>query len=119
MLHLLINKPAWERLPKVYQATMRMCAEAANNWMLAKYDAVNPQALRRLIAGGTELRGFPVPVMDAAWNAATALYSELSARSPLFKKGHDSMVAYRTEQYTYTQIAEYAFDSYQIRKLRQ
>jgi TRAP-type mannitol/chloroaromatic compound transport system substrate-binding protein len=118
MLHLLINKAAWERLPKLYQNTMRMCAEAANNWMLAKYDSVNPPALRRLIAGGTELRGFPLPVMDAAYDAATALYGELSARSAIFKKGHDSMVAFRTEQYTYAQIAEYAFDTYQIRKLR-
>jgi TRAP-type mannitol/chloroaromatic compound transport system substrate-binding protein len=118
MLHLVINLEAWNKLPKLYQNILRMCAEAANNWMLAKYDAVNAPALRRLVAGGTELKAFPLPVLDAAWNAANELYGELSARSPLFKKGHDSMIAFRQEQYTWWQVAEYAFDSYQIRALR-
>ena len=85
MLHLVINKDAWDKLPKLYQNIMRMCAEAANNWMLAKYDAVNAPALKRLVAGGTELRGFPLPVLDAAYKASEELYSELSAKSPLFK----------------------------------
>jgi TRAP-type mannitol/chloroaromatic compound transport system substrate-binding protein len=118
MLHLVINKEAWDKLPKLYQNIMRMCAEAANNWMLAKYDAVNAPALKRLVASGTELRGFPVPVLDAAYKASEELYAELSAKSPLFKKGYESMVAFRNEQYTWAQIAEYAFDSYQIRQLR-
>jgi TRAP-type mannitol/chloroaromatic compound transport system substrate-binding protein len=118
MLHLLVNRDAWEKLPKLYQNILKMCAESANNWMLAKYDAVNAPALRRLVAGGTELRAFPLPVMDAAAKAADELYAELSARSPIFKKGYESMAAFRQEQYTWWQIAEYAFDSYQIRALR-
>ena len=36
-------------------------SEAANNWMLAKYDAVNGQALRRMVGAGAELRPFPRP----------------------------------------------------------
>jgi TRAP-type mannitol/chloroaromatic compound transport system substrate-binding protein len=118
MLHLIVNRGAWEKLPKQYQSALRMCAEAANNWMLAKYDFVNAPALRRLVAGGTEIRAFPLPLMDAAAKAADDLYAELSARSPIFKKGYESMVAFRQEQYSWWQIAEYAFDSYQIRALR-
>jgi TRAP-type mannitol/chloroaromatic compound transport system substrate-binding protein len=118
MLHLVINKGAWDKLPKLYQNILKMCAESANNWMLAKYDAVNAPALRRLVAGGTEIRAFPLPVLDAAAKASEELYGELSARSPLFKRGYDSMIAFRQEQYTWWQIAEYAFDSYQIRALR-
>jgi TRAP-type mannitol/chloroaromatic compound transport system substrate-binding protein len=118
MLHLIVNKGAWDKLPKHYQAIVKMCAESANNWMLAKYDASNASALRRLIAGGTELRAFPAPVLEASWKAAEEVYAEYSARSPLFKKGYESMVAFRGEQYTWAQIAEFAFDSYQIRQLR-
>jgi TRAP-type mannitol/chloroaromatic compound transport system substrate-binding protein len=118
MLHLVINSGAWNKLPKLYQNILKMCAESANNWMLAKYDAVNAPALRRLVAAGTEIRAFPLPVMDAAAKAADELYGELSARSPIFKKGYESMTAFRQEQYTWWQIAEYAFDSYQIRALR-
>jgi TRAP-type mannitol/chloroaromatic compound transport system substrate-binding protein len=118
MLHLVINKEAWDKLPKLYQNILKMCAESANNWMLAKYDAVNAPALRRLVAGGTELRAFPAAVLEASWKAAEELYAEYSARSPIFKKGYESMIAFRQEQYTWAQIAEYAFDTYQIRQLR-
>ncbi|MGL5113743.1 MAG: TRAP transporter substrate-binding protein [Beijerinckiaceae bacterium] len=118
MLHLVVNKEAWDKLPKNYQAIVRNAAEAANNWMLAKYDAVNAPALRRLLAAGAELRAFPIPVLDASWTAANELYAELSAKSALFKKGYDSMVAFRGEQYAWWQAAEYAFDTYQLRALR-
>ncbi len=57
-------------------------------------------------------------MLEASWKAAEEIYADYSARSPLFKKGYDSMVAFRQEQYTYAQIAEYAFDSYQVRQLR-
>ena len=57
-------------------------------------------------------------VLEASWKAAEEVYAEYSARSPLFKRGYDSMAAFRQEQYTYAQIAEYAFDSYQVRQLR-
>ncbi|MGL4635733.1 MAG: TRAP transporter substrate-binding protein [Beijerinckiaceae bacterium] len=118
MLHLVVNKAAWDKLPKNYQAIVRQASEAANNWMLAKYDAVNAPALRRLVGTGTELRGFPLPVLDAAYKAANELYAEMSAKSELFKKGYESMAAFRNEQYTWWQVAEYAFDTYQIRATR-
>ena len=54
--------------------------------MVAKYDAANPAALRRLIAAGTELRAFPNDVMQALWNSAHEVYEEISARDARFKK---------------------------------
>ena len=95
MLHLVVNKDKWDSLPKHYQAIVRQAAEYANNWMLAKYDAVNAPALRRLIAAGTVLKAFPLPVMDAAWDASTRSTPSLSAKDPLFKETYDSLVAFR------------------------
>ena len=43
--------------------------------MPAKYDEQNPQALRRLIASGTNLRPFPRSVMEAAEKAKVELSS--------------------------------------------
>ena len=48
--------------------------------MLAKYDALNPVALRSLIAGGAKLKAFPADVIDAAYVAAHEVYDEISAR---------------------------------------
>jgi TRAP-type mannitol/chloroaromatic compound transport system substrate-binding protein len=115
MLHLVINQQKWSELPKHYQALMFHAAEAANNWMLAKYDAVNGQALRRMIGAGAELRTFSQPIMEASLKAANELYGELSAKSPDFKKGYDSMVAYRNDVLPWWQLNEYAFDTFMIR----
>lgn len=115
LLHLLINQAKWAELPKSYQAIVSQACEAANNWMLAKYDYVNPAALRRMIGVGTELRVFTPAIMDASLAAANELYGELSAKSPDFKKGYDSLAAYRADVLPWWQLNEYAFDTFMVR----
>jgi TRAP-type mannitol/chloroaromatic compound transport system substrate-binding protein len=115
MLHLVVNLEKWNALPKNYQAILFQAAEAANNWMLAKYDAVNGQALRRMIGSGTELRAFPQPIMEASLKAANELYAELSAKNADFKKTYDSMVAFRADVLPWWQLNEYAYDTFMVR----
>lgn len=115
MLHLIVNQEKWNELPKHYQAILSQACEAANNWMLSKYDAVNPPALRRMLGAGAELRSFPQEVMDASLKAANELYAELSAKSPDFKKAYDSMAAFRGEVLPWWQLNEYAYDTFMIR----
>src|SRR4249920_423239 len=76
MLHLCVNLEKWNALPKSYQSLVRQACDAANTWMLAKYDHVNAAALKRLIANGTVLKPFPIPVMDACYKAANELFAE-------------------------------------------
>jgi TRAP-type mannitol/chloroaromatic compound transport system substrate-binding protein len=115
MLHLVVNMQSWEMLPNPYKAIVSHACEAANNWMLGKYDLVNPAALKRLIAGGAELRAFPPAVMEASWKAANEHYAELAAKNPLFKKALESHHAFRGESVFYWQIAENYYDNYLIR----
>jgi TRAP-type mannitol/chloroaromatic compound transport system substrate-binding protein len=115
MLHLLVNMPKYNELPKHYQAMLFHACEAANNWMLAKYDAVNAQALRRMIGGGTELRLFPQPIMEASLKAANELYGELSEKSPDFKKAYDSMAAFRADVLPWWQVNEFQYDAFMVR----
>jgi TRAP-type mannitol/chloroaromatic compound transport system substrate-binding protein len=115
MLHLVINQEQWNKLPKHYQAIVQHACEAANNWMLAKYDAVNPGGLRRLVAQGAQLKAFPLPIMEAALKAAEEYYAETSAKSPEFKAGYDSMVAFRGENLLWWQVAELSYDSFMNR----
>ena len=51
MLLAFVNLDKWNALPKYYQSVLEQAGHYANNWMMAKYDAVNPPALRRLLAG--------------------------------------------------------------------
>jgi TRAP-type mannitol/chloroaromatic compound transport system substrate-binding protein len=115
MLHLVINQEQWQKLPKHYQAMVYHACEAANNWMLAKYDAVNPGGLRRLVGQGAQLRAFPQPIMEASLKAAEEYYAETSAKSELFKKGYDSMVAFRGENLLWWQVAELSYDAFMNR----
>ena len=83
--------------------------------MNAKYDALNPAALKRLIAAGTQLKPFSTEVMNACHKAALELYAETSAENAVFKKLLEAQSAFRDEEYFWFQVAEYSFDNYQIR----
>jgi TRAP-type mannitol/chloroaromatic compound transport system substrate-binding protein len=113
--HTLINLDKWNALPKHYQAALLVAARDAGHWMTGKYDIVNPPALRRLLASGTQLRGFTQEIMEASYRAANEVYAETSAENPRFKKIYDSMVAFRGDSYLWWQVAEMSFDTFQIR----
>jgi len=113
--HYFINLDKWNSLTAIYQSIVRSAASVSNEWSLAKYDAANPAALRRLLAGGAQLRAFSPEIMDACLKAALEVYAELSAKNPDFKKVWESMLAFRNEQYFWWQVAEYSYDTYMIR----
>ena len=54
-------------------------------------------------------------ILEAALKATNELWAEISAKNADFKKGIDAMQAYRSDQYLWWQVAEYTFDSFQIR----
>jgi TRAP-type mannitol/chloroaromatic compound transport system substrate-binding protein len=114
-LHFFINTDKWASLPKSYQSIVTAAAAAANVDMNAKYDALNPAALKRLIAAGTQLKPFSTEVMNACHKAALELYAETSAENATFKKLLEAQSAFRDEEYFWFQVAEYSFDNYQIR----
>ena len=86
--------------------------------MLAKYDAANPGALKRLVVGGAQLRLFPQDALEACYKTANDLYAQLSNDDPNFKKIADSYMAFRADQYLWWQVAEYSFDNFMIRERR-
>jgi TRAP-type mannitol/chloroaromatic compound transport system substrate-binding protein len=115
MLHNFINLDKWNSLSPTYQSIVRTASANANIWMQSKYDAVNPGALKRLVASGTQLRPFSPAIMDACYKSAAETYAEISAKNPDFKKVHDHMMAFRGDQYLWWQVAEYGYDTYMIR----
>ena len=106
------NIGEWAKLPKEYQNIVEAACWEANGWMLAKYDAQNPAALKRLIAGGTQLRGFSKEIMVASYKAALEVYKETEAKSPAFKKIYESMTKFRDEQLLWFRVAEKGFDDF-------
>jgi TRAP-type mannitol/chloroaromatic compound transport system substrate-binding protein len=113
-VHAFVNSDKWASLPKNYQAIVTAATTYANTWMAARYDLQNPSALKRLVAGGTQLRPFTNEVLEACLKATNELWGEISA-NPDFKKSIDAMQAYRSDEYLWWQVAEYTFDSFMIR----
>ena len=118
MIHVFINTDKWSSLTPTYKSIVRTAADMTNVWMQAKYDAVNPAALRRLVAEKTQLRPFSQPVMDACFKAANEVYDEVSATNPMFKKIWESIRDFRNEEYLWWSVAEYNNDNYMIRHTR-
>jgi TRAP-type mannitol/chloroaromatic compound transport system substrate-binding protein len=118
MLFCMVNLDKWNALPKHYQAILSQAAAAANTWCLAKYDLVNPPALRRLLAGGTKLHGFSPAIMEACYKAAMELHDEIAKENASFKKVYESMNAFTKDGYAWSQVAELGYDSFMVRHNR-
>lgn len=107
-----VNMAKWNELPAHYKAALEAACAEANGDMPAKYDAVNPPALRRLVANGAQLRPFSREIMIASYRAAQETYTELSAASPHFRRVYEGWNAFRTDQYQWFRVAENTFDNF-------
>ncbi len=118
MLHVMIQTERWQALPASYKAIITAAAQAANCDMQARYDALNPPAIRKLVGGGAQLRPFPPDVLEACFNAANETYAEISATNAPFKKIHDAMMTFRADQYLWFQLPEYTYDTFMMGQQR-
>ncbi|HZQ11943.1 MAG TPA: TRAP transporter substrate-binding protein DctP [Pseudolabrys sp.] len=118
MLFAFVNLEKWNALPKSYQAVLEQAAAYANQWCLAKYDQLNPEYLRRLLASGAKLHPFTPAIMEACYKAAMELHDSIAKTNPSFKKVNDSMVDYTRNGYQWFQVAELGYDSFMVRHNR-
>ena len=118
MLHTMINTAKWAELTPTYQSIVKTACQAANVDMQAKYDARNPEALKKLVASGAKLAPFPQDVLEACFNAAKETYAEISGTNAAFKKIHDAMMAFRADAYLWSQFSEFTFDRFMMGQQR-
>ncbi len=111
-LDFFINDKAYNSLSAEYKAIVEAASAYAHVEMQAKYDARNPAALKRLVAGGTKLFRFPKEMMEAAFKESMALYSELSASNPAWKKVYEDYATFRRDQNLWFRFSEAGFDDF-------
>ena len=111
-LDLFINNKAYDSLSAENKAIVEAAASHAHTVMQAKYDAKNPEALKQLVANKTKLVAFPKPVLDLAFKESMALYSEISAKNPNWKKVYADYSNFRREANLWFRFTEARFDSY-------
>jgi TRAP-type mannitol/chloroaromatic compound transport system substrate-binding protein len=105
-LDFFINQKAWDSLSAENKAIVESAASHAHVAMQAKYDALNPNALKQLVGAGTKLRPFPADVMNAAFKAAMGLYEELNGRNESWKKIYADYSKFRADQNLWFRFTE-------------
>ena len=113
-----INMGEWAKLPKEYQSILESACWEAHIYMQARYDAKNPAALKRLVAGGTKLMPFSNEIMAACYKAALELYDETAAKNPKFKKIYEPWKKFRDEQIEWFSVCEGRFDNFSAATVR-
>ena len=114
MGHMFINLDKWNSLPKAYQAALHTAGSDTLANMVAKYDTLNPQALKRMLSQGVQLRSFSEEILDACMKAADETYAEMGSNNADFKKVWEHYKAFRSEQFLWQQLTEYTMDSYMM-----
>jgi TRAP-type mannitol/chloroaromatic compound transport system substrate-binding protein len=111
-LDFFINTKAFDSLSAEYKAVVEAASALAHVEMQARYDAKNPAALKQLVGSGTKLFRFPKDVMDAAFKESMAIYAELSAKNPNWKKVYEDYASFRRDQNLWFRFAEAGFDDF-------
>ena len=111
-LDLFVNIKEYNALPSEYKSILESACHEANLSMMAKYDAVNPPALKRLIANGVKLLPFSNDIMAACYKATQEVYEDIAAKNAKFKSIYTSWKAFRDEQVQWFGVAEARFDTF-------
>jgi TRAP-type mannitol/chloroaromatic compound transport system substrate-binding protein len=111
-LDFFINQKAWDALSAENKAIVESASAHAHVVMQAKYDALNPAALKQLVGAGTKLRPYPAEMMAAAFKEAMGLYSELSAKNPEWAKIYGDFSKFRADQNLWFRFTEATFDRF-------
>ena len=113
-LALFVNTKAYADLPADYKSILEAACGEANVDMLAKYDAVNPPALKRLIGGGVKLLPFSNDIMAACYRATTETYDEIATKNEKFRKIYEPWKKFRNDGVEWFAVAENRFDNFMI-----
>ena len=111
-LDLLVNKSAWDKLPQEYQAILQSAAKDANINMLAQYNALNPPALKRMLAEGTKLIPYSAEILRAAQKASFELYEEKASDDDTFKEVYEGWNKFREGIQAWNNINELSFSDF-------
>jgi TRAP-type mannitol/chloroaromatic compound transport system substrate-binding protein len=104
----LVNLQAWSRLPSEYQAMFAAACHEANGLMLSRYDALNATVLQRLIKGGTQLKFYGEPILQAAREATDQILAD-SAGDATFKRVYEQWRIFRQDVFAWNRVNEFSY----------
>lgn len=104
---LLINKKAWESLPKDLQSVVQNCAAACNEVSFAWCNANNPSALQDLTANdGVQVKELPAGVLKHLREATMDILQGYVNKDPKVAKIHKAYFAFKKQTDQWLDISE-------------
>ncbi len=110
----IVNKAAWDGLTPHYQAILQTACAQASTDMLAKYDALNMAALKRIVAAGAQLRMWPRPVMEAMLRATQDVMKSESQANATFARVHDQWRSFLDDLQLWSSLNDGAAEQFLI-----
>ena len=114
MLHVQVNNEKWEALPKSYQAILKAAAAHAHKFMVGRYDALNPVALKKILAAGhaaaTVLGVDPGRVLQGCQRGLRRDQRQERGLQEALR----GIKAFRADQYLWLQLADNTYDNYMM-----
>jgi len=107
-----VNQKAFDSLSSEYKAIIEAASAQASQDMLAKYDALNPTALKQLVAAKTKVLPFSQDVLTASYKASLEVFAANDAKSPEWKKIYADLRAFQRDQVLWFRFAENRFDNF-------
>jgi len=106
----MINKKAFNELPKDLQAVVLTACKAANLDMLAEFTARNNQALETLVnKHNVQLRALPDPVLKKLHELSNEVVLELAGKEPIAKKIYQSFSQFRKQVIGWEKVSEQGY----------
>ena len=109
-LEAMINKEAFDALPKDLQSIVENACKVVNQDMLAEYTARNPVALQDLLTKhGVDLRPYPADVIAKLREISAEVVAEVAERDAFSKRVYASYQKFLTQSKEWTRISEVAY----------
>jgi TRAP-type mannitol/chloroaromatic compound transport system substrate-binding protein len=106
----LVNKAAFEALPKDLQSIVRNAARVVNDDMMAEYTARNASALKTLAEQHKVVpKPFPPAVLRRLREVSLEVVAETAKHDPVTARVHASFSAFYEQVRPWTAIAEHAY----------
>jgi len=109
-LEAIVNKKAFDALPKDLQSIVRNACKIVNLDMLAEYTARNNDALEKLVnEHNVKLLPYPQDVLNELRNISDEVIQDIANKSPANKKVYDSFIKYRDQVTQWHKVSEQSF----------
>ncbi len=96
VLENIINREAWENLPKTYQSILKAASARQNIWSLSVFEAKNNEYLNKIKnSPNVEILRFSQDILDALQKASNEVMEELCAQDTTTKKIYENYLDFK------------------------